>query len=1068
MSDFDRGRGRGRGGGDRGGGDRGGRGGRGRGGGDRGGQRGSYGGDRGGYGGDRGGYGGDRGGGYRGRGGDRGGYGGDRGGYGGDRGGYGGDRGGGYRGRGGDRGGRGGRGGFAPRLPPKPFEYANEMAPHPDKNTQQLENQLMAKATPKAPQQKSALQSDSFRFPRRPAYGREGKPIEIWANYFEMNIAKMPTVYQYSVRVSKGRPPVEEGESTAASQPNVDLKGPFLRKLLKYIMQNILNVPGLFPRSELQSKIVTMQKIPQEKIALLRDTQFDGGHFDVILDGPTTLDVDSLRQWLNTMNDERDSQDTSFPKFQDLMDAIGIIMGHGPRVGGSKANDDNPSTVAVGSNRFFPVDQTREAELFPRYRPLEILRGYFQSVRPATGRLLLNVNVTHGVFRSSRERQFNDLFRDCHFRDLEQALKGARVRITYPDRTSKEYSVSGFLMKPGSANVGEARFKKISEVTFTVDKAAPGEKKEGGKKGGKKGAAPAAGGKQTTVQAYLQEKFKTNNIADTIAVNVGKSASNPVLYPASWCTLLPGQPWNRKLSGDDTSSMIKFACRQPNLNADSIVGVGRNALQLDSPNASFKDYNITIGEKLITVEARVLPAPDLVYGKKYKMTPERGSWNLAARELVQGGARNARNIPWGFYEMPGARGDVRAAMGSFKSSLKLLGVPVSETPLGLNKSDDRYNFDVGTMDGVDAAVEVAFQRAVQSSPKPKVILFVLADTDKYVYERIKLLGDTKYGIHTVCVVSQKFTKDDKQYYANVALKFNLKLGGVNHRLDKPEKLGIISEGKTMVVGYDIIHPTNLGAGDDIKNLPSHVGLVASINKDLAQWPACQWSQTGRQELTSSELTEAMVSRLQRWREHNGAFPQSILVYRDGVSEGQFEQVLNAELPLMKEALKACNIPQTKITIVVSVKRHNTRFFPTKANEMSRSGNIECGTIVDRGVTLQRYWDFFLTAHTAIQGTARPARYTVIYDEIFQTYINNPGVVTSELEKITYNMCYLFSRATKSVSICPPAYYADLVCTRARLYQSKLFNQVIDGNNVDAVDRVFPMVHPDVRRDMYYI
>ena len=514
--------------------------------------------------------------------------------------------------------------------------------------------------------------------------------------------------------------------------------------------------------------------------------------------------------------------------------------------------------------------------------------------------------------------------------------------------------------------------------------------------------------------------------------------------------------------------MIKFACRQPNLNADSIVGVGRNALQLDKADASFRAYNITVGDKLITVEARVLPAPDLMYGKNYKLSSANGSWNLASRELVQGGIKNTKNVPWAFFEMPGARGDVKAAMGSFKTSLKQLGVPVSDTPVTLGKPDDRQRYDTRTFDGIDAAVDMAFQRAMQGTPKPKIILFVLADNDKYVYEQIKLQGDTRYGIHTVCVVSQKFTKDDKQYYANVALKFNLKLGGVNHRLDKPDKLGIISEGKTMVVGYDIIHPTNLGAGDNIKGLPSHVGLVASIDRDLAQWPACQWSQTGRQELTSDELTEAMKSRLQRWREHNGAFPANILVYRDGVSEGQFEQVLDTELPQMKVALKACNVPQTKITIVVSVKRHNTRFFPTKANEMSRSGNIECGTIVDRSITLQRYWDFFLTAHTAIQGTARPARYTVIYDEIFQTSKSQPASITSELEKITYNMCYMFSRATKSVSICPPAYYADLVCTRARLYQSKLFNQVVGGDDVDPVDRAFPQVHPNVRRDMYYI
>ncbi len=558
-----------------------------------------------------------------------------------------------------------------------------------------------------------------------------------------------------------------------------------------------------------------------------------------------------------------------------------------------------------------------------------------------------------------------------------------------------------------------------------------------------------------------------------MAVNVGKSHSRPVFYPATWCTLIPGQPWNRKLSGDDTSLMIKFACRQPNKNADSIVSVGRQALQLDRGYASFKEYNIAVGDRLITVNARVLSAPDLRYGKNYTMSPVRGSWNLASRQLVQGGASNMASVKWAYFVVPGSRGDVSRAVSSFGGALQDLGVPVGDTPIALNRPDD-HHMDTRSPDGVAKVVEAAFSRAGRDQGgKPRIILFVLANNDKTVYERIKLQGDTVYGIHTVCVLSAMFTKNDMQYYANVALKFNLKLGGVNHMLDKANTLGIIDQGKTMVVGYDIIHPTNLGlSGKDgeEQRLPSHVGLVASISKDLAQWPACVWSQTGRQEMTSDELTGAMESRLERWREHNKAFPENILVYRDGVSEGQFEQVLDTELPQMKAALAKCGLAgQTKITIVVSVKRHNTRFFPTKAEEMNRSGNIECGTVVDRGITLQRYWDFFLTAHTAIQGTARPARYTVIYDEIFQSQGHGGGqAVAGELEKITYNMCYLFSRATKAVSICPPAYYADIVCTRARLYQSTLFNRAMEGSVVSADDRTFPAIHPDVARDMFYI
>ena len=105
--------------------------------------------------------------------------------------------------------------------------------------------------------------------------------------------------------------------------------------------------------------------------------------------------------------------------------------------------------------------------------------------------------------------------------------------------------------------------------------------------------------------------------------------------------------------------------------------------------------------------------------------------------------------------------------------------------------------------------------------------------------------------------------------------------------------------------------------------------------------------------------------------------------------------------------------------------------------MDKNGNCFNGTVVDRGVTEARSWDFFLQAHSALQGTAKPAHYFVVHDEIFvrNTKSGNPA---DDLENLTHNMCYLFGRATKSVSICPPAYYADLACDRGRRYLSGLF------------------------------
>ncbi len=63
-----------------------------------------------------------------------------------------------------------------------------------------------------------------------------------------------------------------------------------------------------------------------------------------------------------------------------------------------------------------------------------------------------------------------------------------------------------------------------------------------------------------------------------------------------------------------------------------------------------------------------------------------------------------------------------------------------------------------------------------------------------------------------------------------------------------------------------------------------------------------------------------------------------------------------------------------------------------------------------------------------------------------------------MEKLTHDLCYVFGRATKAVSICPPAYYADIVCTRARIYMESNGEQ----------QQQLQAVRPEIKDDMYYI
>lgn len=155
----------------------------------------------------------------------------------------------------------------------------------------------------------------------------------------------------------------------------------------------------------------------------------------------------------------------------------------------------------------------------------------------------------------------------------------------------------------------------------------------------------------------------------------------------------------------------------------------------------------------------------------------------------------------------------------------------------------------------------------------------------------------------------------------------------------------------MIVGIDVTHP----APKSMMGTPSIAGVVASVDGMFGQWPGSIRCQKSRQEMVE-DLDIMMKERLNLWREKNGRLPERILIYRDGVSEGQYQAVLTHELDRIR---KACEVYRPaldpKITIVVVGKRHHTRFYPTneKDADMSKKGNPKNGTIVDRGITMEK-------------------------------------------------------------------------------------------------------------------
>ena len=125
----------------------------------------------------------------------------------------------------------------------------------------------------------------------------------------------------------------------------------------------------------------------------------------------------------------------------------------------------------------------------------------------------------------------------------------------------------------------------------------------------------------------------------------------------------------------------------------------------------------------------------------------------------------------------------------------------------------------------------------------------------------------------------------------------------------------------------------------------------------------------------------------------------------------------------------------------------------------------------------------MQAHAGLQGQTRPTHYTVVFDQ------NNFDADAAQ--SVINHGSYIYARATKAVSLVPPgmsrhplawchslyfpiAYYADLLCERARHYlQDYLVAEgSVQGAEQDIFDRAVKDwgtgVHPNVSSIMFYI
>ncbi|XP_076639294.1 argonaute 2 isoform X2 [Colletes latitarsis] len=515
-------------------------------------------------------------------------------------------------------------------------------------------------------------------------------------------------------------------------------------------------------------------------------------------------------------------------------------------------------------------------------------------------------------------------------------------------------------------------------------------------------------GSMCTVENYfLQTKKCRLEFPDLPCLWVGSRTNEKKIHlPVELCTIVAGQVTQRKTDEVQTSKVIRYAATDTHTRKQKIMN-GFAKMRLDQQPTLMKEFNLSVQGEFEKVPARVLQAPKLKY-KENEVNVFKGVWRadkfLHSCELPDNS--------WTILNLDKYVQD-RELYDGLHNKLQAGGKFVN---MWIGKALTPF-----TTLSIQKNNNILQYFTEKKEQNLRLVVVIIPNLDN-AYSIVKQISELKItgGIVTQCLKSQTLKKLNDATITNILLKINSKLNGINHTFATTFRPPCLGQ-PCMLVGADVTHPS-----PDAINIPSIAAVAASHDPNAFRYNIELRLQPPREEIIL-DLQMIMHKQLLYFFQATGRKPVKIIFYRDGVSEGQLAQVMHFEISAIKKAianLEKDGKHKIALTFLVVQKRHHIRLFPTDSrNSDDRNFNVQAGTIVDTEITHPTFIDFYLVSHASIQGTARPTKYRCICDE--------NGMSEDEIEQLTYYLCHMFARCTRSVSYPAPTYYAHLAAFRAR-------------------------------------
>jgi eukaryotic translation initiation factor 2C len=242
-------------------------------------------------------------------------------------------------------------------------------------HVRRIENDTEVKLKQALP--KSRTLSESH--PQRPGFGTLGREVLLWTNYFNLVSDGDLVLYRYNIEI---RP---EGDGRVPM-------GKRAKRIVQLLLEEHFLPHGNDVATDFKSNLISRGDLDIEEEGYLvtyraedeDDPAPNARQYRIHLQSTGTFTVSELINYLTSSQ-----AGLMFGSKEEIIQALNIVVGHHPKAASAI------STVA--SNRHFDRNAAPQDKM-SLGAGLQAIRGFFMSVRTATARILVNVQVKNMAF----------------------------------------------------------------------------------------------------------------------------------------------------------------------------------------------------------------------------------------------------------------------------------------------------------------------------------------------------------------------------------------------------------------------------------------------------------------------------------------------------------------------------------------------------------------------------------------------------------------------------------------------------------------------------------------------